>query len=209
MHQPFHENERITSEEELREMLGYPSPLVVKKTIDHIDSHAMNFIRQSPIIFISTSDVSGACDVSPRGDAAGFVHMIDSKHLVIPERPGNRRMDSILNILSNPYIGIVFVIPQIEETLRVNGKACVTKDKNILESMMANGKIPSVGIGVTVEECYIHCAKSFKRSKLWDHESWPDRSTLPKPSEILAAHTGAREEDVRKSLKESYEKRLY
>ncbi|WP_106766234.1 pyridoxamine 5'-phosphate oxidase family protein [Paenibacillus faecalis] len=207
--QPFLENERITSEEELRDMLGYPSPLVMNKTIDHIDHHAMNFIRHSPIIFISTSDASGSCDVSPRGDAAGFVHMIDDKHLVIPERPGNRRLDSILNILSNPHIGIVFVIPQIEETLRVNGKACVIKDKNILEAMSANGKMPLVGIGVTVEECYIHCAKSFKRSKLWHPESWADRSTLPRPSEILAAHARAKEEDVQKSLKESYEKRLY
>lgn len=207
MDQPF--QEKISSEEQLREILGYPSPLVMKKSIDFLDSHCVDFIDQSPMIFISTSDNNGNCDVSPRGDEAGFIHIIDHKHLVIPERPGNRRLDSILNILMNPHIGIIFIIPQLEETLRVNGKACVIKDPNVLESMKANGKVPSLGIGVTVEECYIHCAKAFKRSKLWDQESWRDMEYLPKPVKILATHACSREEDISKSLKESYEKRLY
>lgn len=207
MNQPF--QERITNEKELRDIVGYSSPLVSKKTIHELDSHCKEFIHHSPMIFISTSDNNGKCDVSPRGDRAGFIHIIDNKHFVIPERPGNRRLDSILNILSNPHIGIIFIIPRLEETLRINGTACVIKDPTILESMKANGKVPSFGIGVTVEECYMHCAKAFKRSKLWDQESWQDENELPKPSKILAAHTGAKEEDVSKSLKESYEKRLY
>lgn len=207
MNQPF--QERVTSEKELRDLLGYPSPLVAKKTIHSLDSHCINFIHQSPMIFISTSDNNGKCDVSPRGDQAGFIHIIDNQHFVIPERPGNRRLDSILNILSNPHIGIIFMIPQLEETLRINGTACVIKDTNVLESMKANGKAPSLGIGVMVEERYMHCAKAFKRSKLWDPESWQDVNELPKPARILAAHTGAKEDDVSKSLKESYEKRLY
>lgn len=201
--------EKITSEKELRDIVGYSSPLVSKKTIYELDSHCIEFIHHSPMIFISTSDNNGKCDVSPRGDSAGFIHIIDNKHFVIPERPGNRRLDSILNILSNPHIGIIFIIPKLEETLRINGTACVVKDSKVLESMKANGKVPSFGIGVTVEECYMHCAKAFKRSRLWDPESWQDVNELPKPSKILAAHTGVKEEDVSKSLKESYEKRLY
>ncbi|MFC7680706.1 pyridoxamine 5'-phosphate oxidase family protein [Paenibacillus sp. GCM10028914] len=207
MNQPF--QDRIVCEEELRELLGFPSPLVMKKTIDYLDSHCVDFIHRSPMIFISTSDNLGNCDVSPRGDEAGFIHIIDNKHLVIPERPGNRRLDSILNILSNPHIGIIFVIPQLEETLRINGTACVIKDPHLLESMKANGKVPSLGIGVSVEECYMHCAKAFKRSKLWDPESWQDKIGLPNPARIIAAHTGTKEDEVSKSLRESYEKRLY
>ncbi|WP_422657486.1 pyridoxamine 5'-phosphate oxidase family protein [Paenibacillus sp. EC2-1] len=207
MDHPF--RERITSESELRDLLGYPSPLVSKKTIHSLDSHCIDFIQKSPMIFISTSDNNGNCDVSPRGDQAGFIHIIDNQHIVIPERPGNRRLDSILNILSNPHIGIILVIPQLEETLRINGRACVIKDAHILESMRANGKVPTLGIGVTIEECYMHCAKAFKRSKLWDPESWQDVNELPKPARIIAAHAGAKEDDVSRSLKESYEKRLY
>ncbi|WP_054957245.1 pyridoxamine 5'-phosphate oxidase family protein [Paenibacillus dakarensis] len=207
MNQPF--KDKLTSEEEIRELVGSSSPLVMKKTVHAMDIHCMDFICKSPMIFISTSDNKGKCDVSPRGDHPGFIHIIDHQHFVIPERPGNRRLDSILNILSNPHIGVIFIIPQLEETLRINGRACVIKDADLLESMKVNGKAPSMGIGVTVEECYMHCAKAFKRSKLWDPESWSDVNELPKPAKILAAHAGAKEDEVARSLKESYEKRLY
>ncbi|WP_141501194.1 pyridoxamine 5'-phosphate oxidase family protein [Paenibacillus luteus] len=199
----------IQSEEQLRELLGYPSPLVMKKTINYLDEHCKSFIERSPMLFISTADRLGSCDVSPRGDQSGFVHILGDKHLVIPERPGNRRLDSILNILENPNIGILFVIPQLEETLRINGIATVIKDKAILERMKAFDKEPLVAIGVEVEECYIHCAKAFKRSRLWQPDSWLSSEHLPNAAKILAAHTASHEDDIAASLKETYEKRLY
>ncbi|CAG7619822.1 pyridoxamine 5'-phosphate oxidase family protein [Paenibacillus allorhizosphaerae] len=203
---------RITSEQQLRELLGYPSELVANKSITHIDEHCRTFIAQSPMVFIATSDRTGACDVSPRGDGAGFVHVVDDNHLVIPERPGNRRLDSLRNILSNPNIAIIFLIPGLEETLRINGKACIINDDSLLDKMKAHGKAPLLGLGVEVEECYMHCAKAFKRSKLWEHDAWPEQAQLPVVARILADHVkmqGVTAEDVAKSLKESYEKRLY
>lgn len=202
----------IEAEEELRSLFGYPSELVNNKTITFIDHHCLDFISKSPMIFIATSDSSGSCDVSPRGDAEGFVYVLDDKHLVIPERPGNRRFDSLRNIIENPNIGLIFIIPGLEETLRVNGHAVIVKDEEVLKPMEAHGKVPALGIGVEVEECFIHCAKAFKRSHLWDEDYWSAKEVLPKPSVILAEHTrtlGISQEDIAKSLKESYEKRLY
>lgn len=204
--------ETIKSDEELRTLLGTPSKNVSNKTIDHLDRHCLDFISKSPIIFVSTADENGHCDTSPRGDSPGFVHVIDHQHLVIPERPGNKRMDSLRNIIANPHIGLIFVIPGLEETLRINGKACVMKDIEILNKMAVNGKTPLLGIGVEVEECYMHCAKAFKRSKLWHSETWLPKDALPSPSEILADHINLPEitkETVYASLQESYTKRLY
>lgn len=204
--------ETVTSDEELRLLMGTPSRTVANKTINHVDKHCIDFISKSPIVFISTSDANGHCDTSPRGDAAGFVHIIDQQHIVIPERPGNKRMDSLRNIISNPHIGLIFVIPGLEETLRMNGKACIIRDSDILEKMAVNGKVPSLGIGVQVEECYIHCAKAFKRSKLWHSETWLSKERLPYPPQILADHVNLPDvtgESIETALQESYSKRLY
>lgn len=202
----------IQSEEELRLLNSPPSELVRNKVITRLDSHCREFISKSPLLFLSTSDAEGSCDVSPRGDAPGFVYILDDTRLVIPERPGNRRYDSLLNILQNPSAGLIFIIPGLEETLRINGKACITADPELMEKLSAQGKIPQIGIGVEVEECYIHCAKAFKRSKLWDPEQWPKRENLPNPAAIIADHARGlkvTEEQVARSLAESYEKRLY
>jgi len=202
----------VTAEEEIRDIIGYPSELVNHKIIDHIDNHCSDFIAKTPLLFISTSDGQGSCDVSPRGDAPGFVAIMDNKRLLIPERPGNRRIDSIRNILNNPHVGLIFIIPGLEETLRINGRAYVIKDKSLLEPMHVNGKAPLLGIGVVVEECYMHCAKAFKRSRTWEPESWLDEGLLPKPAKIIAAHArqlNVTEEAVEASLHETYTKRLY
>ncbi|MDQ0060032.1 pyridoxamine 5'-phosphate oxidase family protein [Paenibacillus harenae] len=202
----------LTSENEIRDLLGYPSEVVKRKTIHHIDVHCRNFISMSPILFISTSDKEGFCDVSPRGDAPGSVLVLDEKHLVIPERPGNRRMDSLRNILSNPRVGIIFIIPGLEETLRVNGQAYIIKDENILDQMKAKEKKPLLGIGIEVEECFIHCAKAFKRSGVWDSKTWMEGDALPSIPTILSDHVNSTEfteEVIRRGLQESYEKRLY
>lgn len=210
MNNPF--KEILTSEDQIREILGYPSELVLKKTIHTIDNHCLKFIAQSPLLFLSTADNKGNCDVSPRGDPPGSVLVLDKNHLVIAERPGNRRVDTLKNILLNPKIGILFIIPGLGETLRINGQAYVIKDQEILEKMEAQGKPPVLGIGVRVEECFIHCAKAFMRSKAWDSNSWPKKDALPSVSSILSDHlnsTEYTEESIKQGLKESYEKRLH
>ncbi|RTR35721.1 pyridoxamine 5'-phosphate oxidase family protein [Robertmurraya yapensis] len=199
----------ITTEEELHELMGYPSELVKRKVISALDEHCQKFIAKSPFLVISSSDDFGNCDVSPRGDEPGFIYIENEHRLVIPERPGNKRMDTLRNILKNPRVGLIFFIPGLGETLRVNGKASITKNANILEKMAARGKAPIVGIRVEVEECFIHCAKAFKRSKLWEPQMWLEKDDLPTASEILFAHskfTSATE--IEERLQESYTKRL-
>ncbi|PLR95137.1 pyridoxamine 5'-phosphate oxidase family protein [Bacillus sp. T33-2] len=199
--------------EEMRPLFGTQSKLSANKVIHELDFHAKEFISKSPFLVMSTSDSKGRCDVSPRGDAPGFVQIIDNKHLFIPERPGNRRMDSIINILNNPQIGLIFLIPGMGETFRVNGRACVSRDKALLEKSAVNGREPLLGIGVQVEECYIHCAKAIKRSGLWDAETWLQECERPSAVKMLAAHVCAKtkvtEEEVGHLLEESYVKRLY
>lgn len=202
----------VTSAEELQEWLGTPSQLAANKVIDHLDAHVRQFLSLSPFLTISTADADGHCDVSPRGDAPGFVYVMDDKRLVIPERPGNKRIDSIRNILSNPRVGLLFLIPGLEETLRINGRAVVVRDAELLAKMAVNGRNPLLGIVVEVEECFMHCAKALKRSGLWKPETWQEREQLPNPARIIADHVklpGVTTEKVEGMLEESYTKRLY
>ncbi|WP_394239546.1 pyridoxamine 5'-phosphate oxidase family protein [Niallia oryzisoli] len=204
--------DKIESEEELRSIIGYPSELVKRKVITHLDDHCKDFISHSPFLVISTSDDAGYCDVSPRGDMPGFVVVLDEKHLVIPERPGNKRSDTLRNILSNSKAGLLFLIPGLGETLRVNGKASLVKDEQLLDRMAVKGKKPLLGICIEVEECFIHCAKAIIRSGLWKPESWSDKALLPNASKILADHVklpGATAESIESSLEEDYKTELY
>ncbi|HEK9100522.1 pyridoxamine 5'-phosphate oxidase family protein [Bacillus pfraonensis] len=204
-------NSFISTEEELRLILGYPSERAVKKVIPSLDHHCRDFLSKSPFLVMSTSDKFGYCDASPRGDAPGFVHVLNENQIVIPERPGNRRVDSILNILSNPKVGLIFLIPGLGESLRINGRAAITNDEEILEKMQVNGRSPLLGIVVEVEECFIHCAKAFIRSELWNPDSWLEKKALPSAAKILVDHAkvNVNEEEVARSLEESYTKRLY
>ncbi|MEF3308405.1 pyridoxamine 5'-phosphate oxidase family protein [Paenibacillus sp. GYB004] len=200
----------VSSEEELRSIIGFPSELVDRKVIASIDSHCRDFISRSPFLVLSTSDASGCCDVSPRGDAPGFVQVLDDKRLIIPERPGNRRIDSMRNLLSNPRAGLIFFIPGMGETLRINGRACIIRDEDLLEPMAVNGKRPLLGIAVEAEECFLHCAKAMKRSRLWEPESWS--GLLPSASKILADHAklpGVTAAQIEERLREGYAQRLY
>lgn len=202
----------IDTEEKLRELLGYPSDVVKHKAIDRLDRHCAAYIAKSPFLLMATSDRNGLCDVSPRGDAPGFVQVLDETRLVIPERPGNRRIDSMRNILSNPRVGLIFLVPGLEETLRVNGRACIIRDADVLQRCEAHGKVPVVGIGVTVEECYVHCAKAFKRSKLWQPASWLSQESLPDIVSMLVDHVrlpGVDAAKIRDGLRDSYTNRLY
>lgn len=202
----------IHSKQEIHALCGYPNELVNHKAVQRIDDPIRDFISKSPLLFMATSDAAGHCDVSPRGDEAGFVFVLDDQHLIIPERPGNKRFDSLSNILDNPQIGLIFVIPGLKETLRINGRACIVKDPKLLEQMKAKNKVPLLGIGVQVEECYIHCAKAFMRSQVWETNTWLSKEALPNPAAILAEHTkklGKTEQEIQQSLQDSYKNRLY
>jgi uncharacterized protein len=202
----------VTSEEALRDLLGQPSELVIKKQLPSLDRHCRNYIALSPFMLLGTANAAGDCDVSPRGDAPGFVAVIDDKHIAIPDRPGNRRIDSLRNIVQNGKVGLLFMIPGVEETLRINGRACLTREPALLEKLAARGKVPTLAIGVEVEEAFLHCAKAFKRSQLWDNATWPNRTALPTLAEMVhdqTCPTGVTVDDIEKNLVESYEKRLY
>lgn len=205
--------DRITTLEELeqfRSVVGTPSPLAVRKVRPSLDARSRSYIARSPFALIATADAQGRCDVSPRGDAPGFVHVLDDRHLFLPERPGNRRLDSIRNLLTNSGIGLIFFIPGMEETLRVNGTACITRDPQLLELTAVNGRVPVMGIGVEVEEVFVHCAKAFKRSGLWQPSTWLPAEELPSAAEMLAAYAGgASVSEIEAQLQESYTKRLY
>jgi uncharacterized protein len=203
---------KISSFEELRTLFGEPSELAKRKVITYIDEHCRNYISQSPFLILSTSDANGYSDASPRGDAPGFVLVLDQNRIIIPDRPGNKRMDSLKNILSNPRVGLLFLIPGMAETLRVNGKASLTLDPLLLEKMIAGGKKPLLGIEVEIEECFIQCGKALKRSGLWNPETWADKSSLPSGAEILAAHSklpGTTADDIKDRLEDGYKNRLY
>ena len=202
----------VETEVELREIMGEPGGLALGKQLDRLDRHCRNFVAMSPFVLVGTSNEEGACDVSPRGDEPGFVLVLDEKTLVIPERPGNRRLDSLLNILESGSVGLLFMIPGFEETLRVNGRASVVRDPDVLERTTSHGKRPPAAIAVEVEECFLHCAKAFKRSGLWRADGWPERSKLPSLGRMLrdqGAVPGASAEDLETSIQESYAKRLY
>lgn len=200
--------ETVKSLEELISIGGKPGNLAVNKVIHFLDEHCVSFISHSPLLFLSTSSESGS-DVSPRGDTPGFVKVFDEKHLLIPERPGNKRMDSLRNILDNPNIGLLVLVPGREETLRINGKASVVKDHSLLEQCEAFGNIPSLGIGVEVIECFIHCGKALKRSHLFEKQYWPSLGNMPVVAKMLSDHAKIEEAAVSNSLLESYKHRLY
>lgn len=202
----------ITSEQQLRDIIGTPSELVQNKVIHYLDYHCQSFIKSSPLVLISSANKKGECDVSPRGDHPGFVSIVNEHYLLIPERPGNKRADTLTNILENPQIGLLFVIPNMGETLRINGKAMIITDEEHLTSLTVHNKVPKLAIAVHVEECFLHCAKAFIRSNLWNYESWIKKEECPNPAKILADHAkipNLREEQIANRLKEGYEQRLY
>jgi uncharacterized protein len=180
----------LTSVEELRPPYLRPSPLVRAKQIDRLDRHCCNFIARAPLVIIGSSHSERGHDVSPRGDAPGFVQVLDSHHLAIPDRPGNNRLDTMENLLASPAIGLLFVIPGVEELLRINGSARLTRSQELLQSMSVNGKAPKLAIVVTVTEAFLHCSKALKRSRLWKDDYRIERTELPSLGQMLADQTG-------------------
>lgn len=169
----------LATEAEIRAIVGTPIPRSILKEQTRIDGHFRAFIAASPFLLIATSGADGTCDVSPKGDAPGFVRVLDDTRLVIPDRNGNKRLDGITNLLANPRIGLLFMVPGRDETLRINGRACITNDPALLAPSAVNGVTPRMAIGVEVEQAFFHCVKSFHRSRLWAHETWPAPDALP------------------------------
>jgi uncharacterized protein len=194
----------------LREIYGEPSERAVKKQLTRFDRHCRNFIALSPFLVVASSDASGRCDASPKGDAPGFVRVVDDTTLLIPDRLGNNRVDTLANVLARPGIGLIFFVPGINETLRVNGRASVTTDPELLEPLAVNGKTPRSGILVAAEEIYFHCGKALIRSDLWNPQKRVARGAWPSLGRIIAEQVGGLDPDeAERQTAESYRTRLY
>ncbi len=168
----------ITDNDGLRAVVGAEFPGLSEKNQDHLNEFAIEFLARAPFLVLSTADQQGNIDASPKGDGPGFVLVEDDHTLVIPDRPGNKLAYGHQNILSNPRVGVLFMIPGTPETLRVNGTATLTADPALLERLAARGKPAVLAIRVHVQECFFHCAKAFIRSGLWKHEAWPERHKI-------------------------------
>lgn len=174
----------IREESELRDLLGEPTDIVRAKIADRLNDLTRQFVDRAPFVLLATSSPGGTCDVSPRGDPAGFVRVLDERTLLLPERPGNRLADSLRNILQNPHVGLLFVVPGVGDTLRVNGRAEIVADEELLAQCAVEGRVPRLGLLVEIEEVFTHCSKAFLRAQLWDPARYVDRSELPSSGEI-------------------------
>jgi PPOX class probable FMN-dependent enzyme len=196
--------------DELRGIYGPPNERSLKKQLSRFDNHCRAFIARSPFLVIASSDPSGRCDASPKGDAPGFVQVLDDATLLIPDRLGNNRVDTIGNLLARPGVGLIFFVPGLNETLRVNGRARITTDPGLLEPLAVNGKVPRSGILLAAEEIYFHCGKALIRSDLWNPEKQHRRAEFPSLGRILADQIGGISvEESERLTAESYRTRLY
>jgi len=177
----------ISSEEQLREIVGQPAELVAAKVADRLNHLTRQFIERSPFVCVATASPDGGLDVSPRGDPAGFVRIVDERTLLLPDRPGNRIADTLTNLLADPRIALLFLIPGIGDTFRVNGRAEVVDDPELLAASAIDGKAPRLGILISIEEAFTQCAKALIRSDLWNPERHIERSELPSSGEIMRA----------------------
>lgn len=181
----------ITTTEALAALYGSPYRPAIIKEIDHISAHYRAFIEAAPFVALATCGPDGL-DCSPRGDAPGFVRVLDEHTLIIPDRPGNNRIDTLRNIVCDPRIGLLFLIPGVGETMRVNGRACISTDPELAEAFTVNGKKPRAVIIVTVERAYFQCSKAMVRSKLWDPSRHVDRKSLPSLGTMIADISGGK-----------------
>jgi PPOX class probable FMN-dependent enzyme len=188
---------------------GVPSDAIVNKHTSYLTPLMAEFIRAAPFFLVATADAAGNCDVSPKGDPPGAVQVLDPRTIAIPDRAGNRRIDGHRNVIANPHIGLIFIIPNVDETLRVNGRAFLTAAPDLLASMAIQGREPNLAIVVEIDEAYMHCARAFLRSGLWQPEAWPDPDTVPTLRAIMCEQKdlpppdesqGKRQEDYRSIL---------
>jgi PPOX class probable FMN-dependent enzyme len=180
----------IRTEAQLRALIGEPAPLTCAKISDRLNPMTRLFIERSPFVCLATSDARGHCDLSPRGDPAGFVRILDDRTLLLPERPGNRIADSLRNMLANPHVGLLFLVPGVTDTFRVNGRATLTTDPALLTPCAVEGKVPALGVLVDIDEAYTQCSKAFLRSHLWDPQRHVDPRTMPTGGQVHRAIQG-------------------
>ncbi len=195
----------VDCEAQLRESYDEPKEMLLKLKLKKLDKHARRFISLSPFLVLATRG-----DASPKGDAPGFVHVVDDTTLLLPDRAGNNKLDSLRNILDDPIVGMIFFIPGFNETLRVNGTARATMDKALLEPLAVNGKVPKSGIVVDVDEVYLHCGKALIRAKLWDIEARTDRAAMPTMGRMVADQiAGFDADEVETNYQDALKTHLY
>lgn len=201
----------VTSVDALKEINGEPRQLIAEKATDYLTPLLVDFLNACPYFMLATSNADGSCDVSPRGDAAGAVRVLDARTIALPDRPGNRRIDSLKNIVSNPHVGLLFIIPAVDETVRINGRATITQDPELLSTMQMQGKTPKLAIVVDIDEVFTHCARSILRAGLWAPATWPDPDTIPTLAAMLAEqkHLPPPDETHGKKRSEEYRSVLY
>ena len=204
-------NDTITSVDELRAILNEPDPMVARKVRPRLDPFSRQFIERSPFCVIASRNAQGDMDVSPKGDPAGFVLVLDDATLAIPDRPGNRIADTLTNILEVPHVAVIFLVPGKGDTLRVNGRARIVRDLDLRERLAHKGKVPKLAIAVAVETVFFHRAKCTIRSGLWKPEEWPEIADLPSLGEVLK---GQLDWDIElatldERIEQSYRERLY
>lgn len=200
---------KIDSPEALRALYGAPGERSARKQLAALDAHCRRFVALSPFVLLATSGADGLCDVTPRGDAPGFVAVADDRTLLMPDRPGNNRLDSLMNILDRPGVGLLFVIPGVDETLRVNGTAEILVDPALLQRFAADGRAPKTVLRIEVREAYLHCAKAFMRSRLWDPAAQVDRSSLPSMGQMLKDQLNLEHGESQAEMIERYRATLY
>lgn len=209
MGEPF--GTALTDESELRALYGAPMTRALKKDVARLDEMCRRLIAAAPMVFVATHSAEGRCDVTPRGGPPGFVTVLDEDRLAIPDATGNRRLDTLTNVVATGRAGLIFVIPGRDTTLRVNGPAWVSADPALLADLNPVGKPPRTAIVVEAEEAYAHCPKAFVRSKLWDPATWPGAEHLPSPAEVSHAHARDPEltvEEVERQQRDSLLHRL-
>lgn len=200
----------VRSEDELRELLGEVMPRAATKERVRLHEQDRRWLAASPFCLIATADAGGTCDVSPKGDPAGFTHVIDDTTIAIPDRPGNRRADGFRNVLSNPHVGLIYLIPGRNETLRINGRARLVREAPFLDEMVVKGHRPQLALVVEIEQIFFHCAKAFMRSHLWQPDRWepdllPSHAKLVKEVQQVAESV----EQLEEYYGEQYAKQLY
>jgi PPOX class probable FMN-dependent enzyme len=199
----------ISGEDELRELIDPPMERALRKQLDHVDAHCVDFIARSRFFVLATTGADGSCDASPRGGPEGFVTVLDEHRLAIPDYTGNRRLDSHTNIVETGRAALLFLLPGMRETLRIQGRACLTTDPELRASMSDGPRHPRLAIGFTVEEAFLQCGKALVRSELWQTGTWPEE--LPSAAEIARTHArlGETVEEAEARIEESFAKRLW
>jgi uncharacterized protein len=200
----------ITSEAELRELLGEPMPRAAAKDRARLHDLDRDWLAASPFCFLATANADGSCDVSPKGDPPGFTRVLDDTTLAIPERAGNRRADGFRNILTNPHVGLIYLVPGRGDTLRINGRARLVRDAAFFDQMIVKGHRPQLALVVEIEQIFFHCAKAFMRSALWQPETW-NPGALPSYAQTIKSVQDTREslEELEQYYGPGYAKLLY